>query len=318
MNVREVAEDVVCIEAGIANCYIMGTKKEWALVDAGTGGHADDILKTVRKRLGKKARPEAILLTHGHFDHAGSASELADHWGVPIYAHRMELPFVDGRSEYPPPDPTVGGFMSFVVRFIPKRNNRVNLGDRVSAYPSLRKLPGLKGWEAVETPGHTPGHVSFFRKEDRVLIAGDAFTTINQDSMFDMLSKKQSVNRPPVYYTSDWEAAHESVIKLTRLEPEVLAAGHGVPMSGAAAIRGLERLAYEWPAPSRGRYVHEPAQANKHGLAYLPPAPVDVMPKVAGIGVVAGAATAAVLTMRNRGNARRIAEKAGFVWGEVA
>lgn len=318
MKVREVAKDVVCLEIGIANCYLVGTKKQWALVDAGTGGHADDILKAVRKRFGKKAKPEAIVLTHGHFDHAGSASELADEWGVPIFAHRLELPFVNGRSEYPPPDPTVGGFMSFVVRFIPARNNKVDLGDRVSEYSSLRKVPGLKGWEGMETPGHTPGHVSFFRKEDRVLIAGDAFTTVNQDSMFDVVSKKQSVNRPPVYYTSDWDAAHESVIKLARLEPEVLAAGHGVPMSGAAAIRGLERLAHEWPAPRHGRYVPEPVQANEDGIAYLPPRPLDITPKLAGLGVAAGAATAAVLVMRRRGSARRIAERAGVVGTEVA
>lgn len=318
MNLREVAKDVLCIEIGISNCYLVGTKKEWALVDAGTDGHSDDILKAVRKRFGKKAKPEAILLTHGHFDHAGSASELADHWGVPIYAHRRELPFVDGRSEYPPPDPTVGGFMSFVVRFIPKRNNYVNLGDRVSEYTSLRKLPGLKNWEAIETPGHTPGHVSFFRKKDRVLIAGDAFTTVNQDSMIDVISKRRSVNRPPVYYTSDWDAAHESVIKLTRLEPEMLAAGHGVPMSGPDAIRGLDRLAYDWPAPKHGRYVPEAVQADERGLAYLPPAPLDLMPKLAVIGAAAASGTAAVLIMRQRGSARRIAELARVVQSRVA
>ncbi|HYG98802.1 MAG TPA: MBL fold metallo-hydrolase [Terriglobales bacterium] len=318
MNVREVTKDVVCIEIGISNCYLVGNKKEWVLVDAGTGGHAQDILKTVRKRFGKKAKPEAILLTHGHFDHAGSASELADHWDVPIYAHRRELPFVDGRSEYPPPDPTVGGFMSFVVRFIPSRNNKVYVGERVREFPSLRKLPGLKGWEVIETPGHTPGHVSFFRKEDRVLIAGDAFTTINQDSMFDVLSKRQSVNRPPVYYTSDWDTAHESVKKLARLEPEVLAAGHGVPMTGAAAIRGLERLAYEWPAPLHGRYVPEPAQADENGIAYLPPSPTDAMPAIAAASAAAMAGTAAVLVIRRRGSAQAIARRAGVAPGEVA
>ncbi len=319
MKIREVARDVVCIEIGIANCYVVGTKKSWSLVDSGAGGHADDVLKVVRKRFGKKARPEAVLLTHGHFDHAGSASELSDHWNVPILAHRMELPFVDGRSEFPPPDPTVGGFMSFLVRFIPARNNKVDLGSRVEEYDSLKKLPGLRGWHAIETPGHTPGHVSFFRPDDRALVAGDAFTTVNQDSFFDMVTKKQEVCRPPVYYTCDWEAAHDSVLKLARLKPEVLAAGHGVPMSGSEAVRGLERLSLAWPAPPHGRYVPEPAVADQNGLVYVPPKPTDVMPKVAlGMGLVAAAGTGTVLALRSRGGARRLARRAGILPRQAA
>lgn len=317
---REVARDLVCIGIDISNCYLVGKKKSWSLVDAGTGGHADDILKVVRKRFGKKAKPEAIILTHGHFDHAGSASELADHWGVTVLAHSMEMPFVDGRSAYPPPDPTVGGFMSFVIRFIPSRNNKVDLGNRVQELESLRKLPGMKDWEAIETPGHTPGHLSFWRKNDRVLIAGDAFTTVNQDSFFDMMGKKQKVCRPPVYYTCDWDAAHESVKRLSRLKPEVLAAGHGVPMSGTRATRELEDLARYWPAPERGRYVPEAAEADENGIVYLPPPAPDAVPKVAaGLGAAtAVAGVAAVLVMQRRGHARSIAQRAGIVQSEVA
>lgn len=318
MNVREVARDLVCLEAGIANCYLVGNKKTWTLVDSGSGGHAQDILKAVRKRFGKKAKPEAILLTHGHFDHTGSAAELADDWDVPIFAHERELPFVDGRSEYPPPDPTVGGFMSFAVRFIPARNNKVYLGNRVRKFEKFKSLPGMKEWRVIETPGHTHGHVSFFREKDRVLIAGDAFTTVNQDSILDVISKKQSVCRPPVYYTSDWDAARESVQRLAGLNPEVLAAGHGVPMSGNDAIRGLERLAWNWPVPTHGRYVPEPAVADEDGIAYLPEAPFDPLPKVAvGLGAAA-AGTAAVLVMKRRGTPRRIAARAGIIGSEVA
>ena len=54
-------------------------------------------------------RPAAILLTHGHFDHVGALKTLAEEWDVPVYAHTLELPYLTGRSSYPPPDPSVGG-----------------------------------------------------------------------------------------------------------------------------------------------------------------------------------------------------------------
>ena len=72
-----------------------------------------------RRRFGHDSRPEAIFLTHGHFDHAGNASALSDLWGVPIYAHPMELPYLTGRSDYPPPDPTVGGAIAMMSRVLP-------------------------------------------------------------------------------------------------------------------------------------------------------------------------------------------------------
>ncbi len=321
MNIRELTEDVVCIEAGISNCYLVGNSKRWVLVDAGTGGHADDILKAAAERFGEKSRPRAILLTHGHFDHSGSASELSDYWDVSVFAHHRELPFVDGRSEYPPPDPTVGGFFSFVVRFLPATYNKVNLGDCVEAFGDLRNLPGMNGWEALETPGHTPGHVSFFRRADRALIAGDTFSTVNLDSMFDTLSKKQQVCRPTACYTCDWDAAEQSVRRLAALRPNVLAAGHGVPMAGPEATRALARLARNWPAPTHGRYVPEPARADEDGIVYLPPPVPDPLPKVAagmGIAAAAGAATIIAICARRYGSARELALRAGLPPGEVA
>src|SRR5919107_1012291 len=57
------------------------------------------------------ARPAAVVLTHGHFDHVGSLEALLEAWDVPIYAHPLERPYLTGVSPYPPPDPLVGGGM---------------------------------------------------------------------------------------------------------------------------------------------------------------------------------------------------------------
>src|SRR5437868_6787461 len=82
---------------------------KWFLVDTGMKWSAGNIKKMAHQLFGDDARPTAIILTHGHFDHVGSLEKLAEEWDVPVYAHYLEVPYLTGRSSYPPPDPTVGG-----------------------------------------------------------------------------------------------------------------------------------------------------------------------------------------------------------------
>jgi glyoxylase-like metal-dependent hydrolase (beta-lactamase superfamily II) len=296
LNVKQIARDVVRIPVSIGNCYLVGNRDEWVLLDAGTEGNHDRIRKIAAEYFGEDPRPEAIVLTHGHFDHAGSAGQLAETWQVPIYAHRLELPYLTGRSKYPPFDPTVGGFMAQMVRLLP--NKAYDYSEHMREL-SLDNLPGMEGWTAFETPGHTPGHISFYRESDGVLLAGDAFCTVDQTSAIKVLSMKPEVSLPPNYYTCDWEAAHESVALLADLEPDVIGAGHGEPMSGAAAREGLKRVTREWPQPTHGRYVQEPALASESGVLYLPPPAPDPMKWVA-LGVAAGAVGVGVAWRKRR------------------
>ena len=83
------------------------------------------------------------------------------------------------------------------------------------------------------------------------------------------------VSRPPAYFTPDSALARSSVQKLAALNPRVLAAGHGKPMSGEDAQQQLSELARNFPAPEHGRYVIEPAQLDDNGIAYLPPPAPD-------------------------------------------
>lgn len=76
------------------------------------------------------------------------------------------------------------------------------------------------------TPGHSAGHISLFRSSDGLLIAGDAFVTTIQESAFFAITQKKEVHRPPAYYTSDWDAAHQSVKILAALHPEIAVTGH--------------------------------------------------------------------------------------------
>jgi glyoxylase-like metal-dependent hydrolase (beta-lactamase superfamily II) len=214
------------------------------------------------------------------------------------------MPFLEGRSGYPPPDPAVGGgAMAFLSRLYPR--GPINLGDRVRPLPAAEP-PAMPGWRWVHTPGHTAGHISLFRDADRTLIAGDAFVTTVQESALAVFTRRQQVSRPPAYYTTDWQAARESVETLARLRPEVAATGHGIPMRGEALRAGLDALLQGWErlaVPRQGRYVGEPAITNEQGVVRLPPPVADPsLPVVAGIGVLA---LLGVLLMRGGAGPRR-------------
>lgn len=240
----------------------------WLLVDAGLAGSAGLIRRAAARRFGAGARPEGILLTHGHFDHVGAACDLADAWQVHLYAHPLETPYLTGRSDYPPRDPTMGGAMAQMSRLMP--DHGYDFGDRVRKLPADGGVPGLPDWRWLHTPGHTPGHVSLYRETDGVLLAADAFATMNLDSWAAYFTRKRELSRPSPPFTFDWATTRRSVEKLADLEPKVVAAGHGLAMEGDRVASELRDFALSLTPPRRGRYVASPPVAGENGVEELP------------------------------------------------
>src|SRR3954467_7238595 len=88
-----IASGVACLELSIVNAYLVGPPqagdRAWVLVDTGLPTSHETIVREAQRRFGHGSRPSAIVLTHGHIDHAGSVRELMELWDVPVYAHRL-------------------------------------------------------------------------------------------------------------------------------------------------------------------------------------------------------------------------------------
>jgi glyoxylase-like metal-dependent hydrolase (beta-lactamase superfamily II) len=269
---REITPGVYCMEMGKginrSNVYFVQSGSSWVLIDAASANCGRLIRKTAESLFGTNTRPASILLTHDHPDHAGSALELARMWNCPVYVHPDELPLVaieDLSTIEKYANPLDRWIVLPLLRAMPRWRveamlSSASIKDVVRAFNPSAAVPSLPDWECIPTPGHTPGHVAFFRTSDRVLITGDAIVTVNLNSFWGFLLwglrlNKQRVSGPPWYSTWNWQAAKESVTALAGLEPRVLAPGHGVPMSGDEIARELRAFADHFSGPATEKHT---------------------------------------------------------------
>jgi len=232
----------------------------WVLIDAGLPGTAGQIAKAAEEHFGRDVPPTAIVMTHAHIDHAGALETLAERWQVPIYAHELELRYLDGSTSYPPPDPSVGGGMMALTSPMLSRGP-VDVRRWLQPLPADGAVPGMPGWRWIHTPGHTPGHVSLWRTSDKTLVAGDAVITTKQESAYAVITQRPELHGPPAYFTTDWDAARESARRLANLAPELLVTGHGRALAGDEMRTGLDKLARDFDhvaRPRHGKYVDQP------------------------------------------------------------
>ena len=261
------------------NAYLVHDGSSWILIDAGWGNDGPHIRAAARSLLGPELSPSAILLTHAHPDHDGSARELAQAWRCPIFVHPAELPIATGdfaaMARYA--GPLDRWLILPLMRAIGRRRREAaiagsSLEGFVHPLGPLGAIPGVKGWEWIHTPGHTPGHVAYLRARDRVVLSGDAILTLEVNAPAGLLRQRQGLSGPPWYTTWDRQAAAASIRLIADLEPFVLASGHGLPLAGsgtAGTVRAFARRTMRSPRRIGSRRGHvDPAEPGR-GLPLL-------------------------------------------------
>lgn len=198
--------------ANAVNVYVIGD----VLVDAGTRLDRGRILKQIRD-----VPLTAHALTHAHPDHYGSSHAVCDQLDLPLWCGADDAAAVEHG------------------RIVAKRGVRL---PGPPAHPVARRLregDRVAGFTVLETPGHSPGHVSYWRESDRTLLCGDVMWGFNPFLL------RGPIQEPPTILSPDPTRNRESARRIAELEPALVCFGHGPPLRDpaklAAAVAKLPR-----------------------------------------------------------------------------
>lgn len=196
------------------NAYLVGD----VLVDAGYVLHGKKVVAAVADR---DVRVHA--LTHVHNDHAGGSRHVHETLGVPVWIGALDAPYLrDGRAAVPPGTRAAGLL------------GKVASAPAVGVDRELHEGEELgHGFVVLDVPGHSPGHVAFWRESDRTLIAGDVFFNMN------LLTTAPGLRQPPDIFTYDVPQNRASERRLAELDPAVVGFGHGPVLREPGALRAF-------------------------------------------------------------------------------
>lgn len=228
MAVREVAKGVYRIPLAWSNVYVLTEGREAVLIDAGLRKDLPQLLAGLQSLQIEPKQVSKILLTHAHTDHAGCAAWFAANTDAEIWTHSVEAPYLrTPRRTYVPEglEKLRHPFSSFLFA----------MGEILYPVPRCAtvrtfeedeeiNVPGGR-LKVIATPGHAPGHVSFWREADRVLFSGDAVLTLIP------ILLRNELSLPMRVFSSDWAEAKRSAKKLAFFAPDILLTGHGLPLT---------------------------------------------------------------------------------------
>lgn len=235
-STQEVSTGVHRIADGLVNFYLIEEDGDLTLVDTGWPRSWSSIEEAVSGLGRSPGDVSAIILTHGHPDHLGSAEQARGECAAPVMAYSGEVPRVRGEASGSSPFALVPGLLpqlwrpgalGFVLHATGKGFLTPTWVTEVEPFEADGEeldVPGRP--RPVQTPGHTEGHVSFLLAERGVLISGDALLTL------DPLTREDGPRMPPDNLNSDPAQVRASLDAIEGLEADTLLPGHGEPWSG--------------------------------------------------------------------------------------
>ena len=218
-------------------CHLLEDGGASVMIDAGMVGEPSFIRRLVRKLGLKSDSIKAILLTHGHLDHAGNLAWIKQWSGAKVYAHAEESRHVAGTYPYTGAARWCGRLEAagrFLFRY------RAATIDEFLA--DGQELPFWGGLRVIHLPGHTTGHCGFYSAWHDLLFSGDMFA-----------SYFFNVHKPPAILNSAPEQFAASMEKIRRLNPRWIVPSHYDYLDGALHRRRYAKLfGFDWPKEDGG------------------------------------------------------------------
>jgi hydroxyacylglutathione hydrolase len=196
------------------NVYLVGD----VLLDASTRHAGKRILRQLKGRT-----VSAHALSHAHPDHQGASHEICETLGLPLWCGEGDAEAMEtGRIMERQPDHPINRLIGLVFP-----------GPAHPVQRRLREGDDVAGFEVLEVPGHSDGHVALWRDSDGALICGDVFTNI------DTLTGLPGLHEPKSFFTPDPARNRESMRRLADLEPALVCFGHGRPLRNPGKLRAF-------------------------------------------------------------------------------
>lgn len=216
----EIIPGVYWLNLGASNCYLIAEDGRLALVDAGVKRSYKQIVDFIEGLGYSTGQLTHILLTHADMDHVGTANLLRKDSGAQIFASQVAADaLARGHSSR---KIKVGIFTPLFTWFETLSGAMKIKVDTILAEGDT--LPLLGGLEVLETSGHTPGHLSFYVREHKLLFAGDSVSTQPDKVLYNRMKA----------FNWDQEKMIAAVHRQQAILPEIVCSGHGPVVYGAA------------------------------------------------------------------------------------
>jgi hydroxyacylglutathione hydrolase len=206
---KQLAENVYLLRGwppNAINVYLIGD----VLLDAATRQAEKRIMREIAGR-----KLTAHALTHAHPDHQGSSHAICERLQIPLWCGQGDIPAME----------TPGGIAnSQAPGFVNYLQQRFWTGPPHPVARALIEGDEVAGFTVLEVPGHSRGHLAYWRESDGMLILGDVLNNVNVKTGI------PGLHEPPTVLTPDPARNRVSVRRLAALRPRVTCFGHGAPL----------------------------------------------------------------------------------------